>query len=434
VPGDSLPCLAQDQSSGDQPIIANIAPDQTAKPDQILGDWGGLRSGLSDKGIDLSIGYKGETATNLSGGNRKAITYTAQLAFSGLFDLDRIAGMHGTSVQATVSYRHGDNLNTVAGIDMLQPIEEVYGRGQTWRLSEFYVQQRLAHDAVILRAGRMGAGDFNTFDCDFMNVSWCGSPAGNITSYWYNFPVGQWGAWAKLRGKLAFAQVGIYEDNRNNVLDNGFYLSVGGAKGVLVRAQAGLTPTFGAHALAGRYQAGFWHTSASDADVRDDALGHPFVQSGLAPRQVDGQNGFYIQAQQQITGSGSVDPITGAVQRKNGVNLFVNYTRGDPRTATLVEQVTGGLYLDAPFASRPRDHFGIAAARNHYNSRAAQSDVLAGIAPYPRKDEFVFETYYALSVRPGISIRPDLQYILSPGGFSRAGSVTVLGIRLDLTV
>ena len=43
------------------------AYDITTSP-HLFGDWGGLRTSLSERGIDLNLGYTGEAAHNFSGG------------------------------------------------------------------------------------------------------------------------------------------------------------------------------------------------------------------------------------------------------------------------------------------------------------------------------------------------------------------------------
>ena len=43
--------------------------------------------------------------------------------------------------------------------------------------------------------------------------------------------------------------------------------------------------------------------------------------------------------------------------------------------------------------------------------------------------EAVAELSYALQVSPAISIQPDLQYILRPGGTQQYGNALIVGVR-----
>ena len=312
-------------------------------PDALFGDWWGVRSKLDDAGVKLSIGYKGEAAGNVSGGTSKASTETGQFAFTGAFDTGKIIGLDGGTVQATITYRQGYDLGAKAGLGTLQQVQEVFGRGQTWRLTELWYQQVLADGALVLKVGRMPAGEFNTFDCDFQNLTFCGAPAGNITgTYWFNYPIAQWTGWAKLRRGDFYLKLGANEDNRNN-LDNAFFFSRGGAKGAILHAELGYTPNFADGKLPGRFQAGYWYNTSRDDDVLRDVNRDPFVLSGLPARQVKGQYGMYVQGEQQLTGEGKADPISGVITRKSGLNAFFNATRNDPATATTLDQETIGF-------------------------------------------------------------------------------------------
>jgi hypothetical protein len=55
----------------------------------------------------------------------------------------------------------------------------------------------------------------------------------------------------------------------------------------------------------------------------------------------------------------------------------VNYVQADRATSVLDNQIAGGLSYAAPFDWRPNDTIAIAFGRTDYNSRAAQSILLA---------------------------------------------------------
>ncbi len=49
--------------------------------DYLLGEWGGARARLEDRGVAFDLGYVGEAARNLSGGFREE----GRLAYAALF-------------------------------------------------------------------------------------------------------------------------------------------------------------------------------------------------------------------------------------------------------------------------------------------------------------------------------------------------------------
>ncbi|PBM07223.1 porin, partial [Pseudomonas aeruginosa] len=192
----------------------------------MLGDWGGKRTELLEKGYDFKLEYVGEAAANLDGGydDDKTGRYTDQFALGVHMDLEKILGWKATEFQFTVTERNGKNLSNDRIGDPraghISSVQEVWGRGQTWRLTQLWLKQQYFDGALDVKFGRFGEGeDFNSFPCDFQNLAFCGSQVGNWAgSIWYNWPVSQWA----LRVKYNFApdwyvQVGAYEQNPSNL-------------------------------------------------------------------------------------------------------------------------------------------------------------------------------------------------------------------------
>ncbi|MBX5586567.1 carbohydrate porin, partial [Pseudomonas aeruginosa] len=79
----------------------------------MLGDWGGKRTELLEKGYDFKLEYVGEAAANLDGGydDDKTGRYTDQFALGVHMDLEKILGRKATEFQFTVTERNGKNLS-----------------------------------------------------------------------------------------------------------------------------------------------------------------------------------------------------------------------------------------------------------------------------------------------------------------------------------
>ena len=162
--------------------------------DDLTLDWDGFRSDLFEKGIDFRIGYVSETATNVQGGDEQLWRYSGQLTFAGTFDLQKLLGLDQAQFKVTITDRNGRDLSADANLDSLQQVQEIYGRGQTWRWTQFYYDQKYIEGTLDWKVGRLDPGeDFAAFSCEFMNLTFCGSTPGNIVGdYWYNWPVSQW--------------------------------------------------------------------------------------------------------------------------------------------------------------------------------------------------------------------------------------------------
>ena len=399
--------------------------------ESLTGEWGGLRTRLRDDGVELTAGYVSETAWNAHGGQRERVRETGQFAFAATVDTGKLIALDGGTFQATVTFRRGKDLGAAAGLDVLQQVQEVFGRGQTWRLTQFWYQQSFANGHADLKVGRLTQGeDFAAFSCYLQNLSFCGSPPGNLAGdYWYNWPISQWGARLRVKNDRFYAMAGAYEVNPRN-LDNRFILGYfHGATGVLVPLEVGYTPRLGPSRLPGSYRLGAWYDSATADDVGLDINHQPRRVTGLAPLQRKGRYGVYAQFQQQLTGTAEDGPA-GPVTTK-GLTAFLNITQTDRRTTVTDNQVAAGLAFKGILPFRPKDDLAIAVARTNVNANA-----LAGLPPgQPRPDaEYAAELAYCIHVITWLTLRPNLQYIARPGGFRQAPDVVVLGLKASITL
>ncbi|WP_260928971.1 carbohydrate porin [Novosphingobium sp. 9] len=401
--------------------------------DTIGGDWGGVRSDLDDKGIDLNLSYGNEFAANASGGTNKDATAIGQVTAGVTLDMDKIAGFRGGSLHGTITYRHGPSLVDKAGLDTLQLVQEAWGRGQTWRLTEFYWDQQVA-PGVDIKAGRLTMGsDFESLGCDAQNLTFCGAAVGNLVGdYWYNWPVSQWGAVGKVTRRNWYAMAGVYEANTHN-LDNNFALNHAGADGVTVPVEFGWIAHLGAHGLPGVYKIGGWYNT-QHADDLQLAVDHQLVgDRDIDPLRRKGRYGAYIAIRQQLTGTYVDDPVKGPTTT-SGLSIQLNYTQADRRTARTDDQVTAAAIWTAPFAGRPEDDVALFVGRTNVNARAAYAEQLADPRSERAHAEYVGEFYYSLHLMPGVMLRPNVQYIVDPGGYRSRTDEVILGLKSAFTL
>jgi porin len=178
----------------------------------LSGEEPGWRKRWLARGIDLQLSHTNEAAGNIRGGERKLWRQAGQLTFGTAVDLERLWGWQAATFRLTITGRHGDDLTTDAGLGSLQQVQEVYGRNQTWRLTQLWYRQELFDARASLKLGRVTVGeDFAAFSCDFMNLTFCGSQPGNLVSnYWYSWPVSQWGAVFKgTAGASTYLKLGL---------------------------------------------------------------------------------------------------------------------------------------------------------------------------------------------------------------------------------
>lgn len=115
-----------------------------------------------------------------------------------------------------------------------------------------------------------------------------------------------------------------------------------------------------------------------------------------------------------------------------------NFTQADRKTARLDRQLTLGVLLREPVEGRVKDTVGVAIGATHSNPRFADAmaqnnartgqDAVAG-----RSYEYVGEVVYSWVPATSIYLRPNLQYILHPGGTTRNSNAFVIGLKASLT-
>ena len=413
-------------------IAGAHAHDMTSSS-HLLGDWDGLRTRLADRGITFNLGYASQVAHNESGGTDRVTRYADQWVFGSALDLDKLWGWKGGRFQVTVTDRNGRNLGADANIGTNMLVQEVYGRSQTWHLTQFWLEQGWLDDRLQIKLGRLTVGeDLASFSCDFQNLTFCGSQPGNLVSgYWINWPTSQWAARIKWRtSERTYVQLGAYQVNPRYVDDDyarhsGWKLdNPRGTTGALVPLEFGWLPTLDGR--PGSYKVGVWYNSSDGADLYLDVNGDPRGVSGLDPLRRRGQYGAYFNFQQQVTGS------PGA----RGATVFLNVSQADRSTARLDGQIAVGMQYQGPF-SRPSDSVGLAIGATHNNGRYARfvqenssrtgQNIGAGDGY-----EYVGELYYSWSPVPSVFVRPNLQYIVHPGGTTLNSNAFVIGLKTSV--
>jgi porin len=420
-----------------QPYTAQAADAFSADSPWMFGDWGGLRSDLQQDGVNFQVGYTMEAASNLAGGYHSSTTarYSDQWAFGVNLDLEKLLNWQDTEFQMTITDRNGQNLSDQIAdprTGMLSSVQEVYGRGQTWRLTQFWLRKGLFDDVLDLKAGRVTVGeDFDNFDSKFQNLAFGSGQAGNWRGdHWYNWPVSQWGGRVRLNfTPEVFMQVGFYNQNPKNYdTGNGFRLDFSPTEGNLVPVELGWQPKLGSDKLPGNYRIGYYYSS-----VNDNVYGswHNGGYNDTAHAY-----GGYILAQQQLTAQG------GSTDR--GITLTLQAVMNDHKTSKTDNYQSIAMTWKGPFDARPQDEIGIGAARIHVNSAYTrmlrQQNDFNGETDYnsptylPIQDgaEYNYEVYYNVQATKWLQLRPNLQYVSAPGAVSKVDDAFIGGISANI--
>ncbi|WP_262927289.1 carbohydrate porin [Phytohalomonas tamaricis] len=393
----------------------------------MFGDWNGKRSELSNKGIDFDLRYISESAWNAHGGydHDRTVRYSDQWTAGINFDLDKLLGISNAEFQFTLTDRNGDDLtadrlvNPAAG--NVSSVQEVHGRGNITRITQLWYRQRFYDDALAIKVGRIPVGDdFAVIDSNFQNLFLgSGEPGNQAGGIWYNWPVSQWATTARWNFSPAYyAQIGFFNINPSNLdTDHGLDLKHSGTTGTLIPVEFGWTPKLGAEGLAGKYKLGGYYSTADATDYDADDEGTKDYRVGA----------YYVIQQQVTTHNGDAS---------RGMSLFSMGTWNDKDTAYIDKYISIGMSYTGPFDARPKDDFGIGLAWANVNdnydryTRRSNEDLAGPASPgylVAQGEEYDAEIYYGFHMANWLTLRPNVQYVIHPGGNSDTDNAIVGG-------
>jgi porin len=397
----------------------------------LFGDWGGKRSALAQKGIDFDFSLTDELAHNFKGGDQHLTRASTQIAAGMTANLDTLWGIRNTTFALTMTDRFGRSLDQDAHLGTSQQTQEIYGRGQTVWLTRLTLERTFLDGRLAIEAGRDSEGsDFDYADCNFQNLSLCGPQGPNLYgSYWMSYPGSVWMARAKLKTTAeTYVKFGVYQQNPQYYDTSWEHhnawkpTSPGGNTGVVLPLEFGWQPTlFG---YEGVYRVGFMYNTGGMPEITTDVNGDERGTTGATARQSGESYNAYIAINQRISGTNAGE----------GWRVGLRAVAGDRKTSVLDRQITASFEYDQPF-HRAGDRFGIGFAATHTSSREAEYQ-LAYNAAHPddasavgHSYEYTTEIYYAYKPVRSITLQPNLQLILHPGGTSANRDVFVAGLR-----
>jgi len=176
--------------------------------------------------------------------------------------------------------------------------------------------------------------------------------------------------------------------------------------------ELGVRPTlslFGRQGLAGQYAIGTYYHSGRWLRFRNDLDGR------LPERFATGNSGVYVTADQQLHRE------TDDAEDAQGLGAFFQFGWAPGDRNEIHQHFGGGVHYVGLIPGRDEDVVGFAA--QHVN--------LSGIVQEleDRHSETALELFYRAQLTPWLSVKPDVQYIVNPGGAGR--DALVAGVRLE---
>jgi porin len=393
--------------------------------DTMTGDWGGVRPRLEEAGISPRLHYTTESAYNPSGGRSQAARYTQQVDFGVDLDLERLAHIPDGQVKITFTDRRGRSLSADALGDNRFAVQELYGGGQTFRVVELHYEQQLLNHHLLLDIGWEPLGsNFATSQiyCSyFQTLATCGTQ--QLDNFdWQNWPFAQWGARVRFQpAPEYYVSGGVYQTNPRHAID-GTNLGFAGT-GIIAPFEIGWLPGHHRGGLPGEYKVGGYYDSSRTSDVFEDVNGQPAGLTGMPFAQHNGRWGIYALATQMV--------YRESQSEKRGLTLFAMATTSDPRTETFRFFYAGAAY-QGTFNGRDDDFVALLFAHGQFNRwlSSYQEDrnrMIPGVVGVQRYENVV-ELDYGVQIAPWLKLRPNLQYVIHPGGTGNVPDALVIGL------
>jgi len=381
-------------------------------------DWGEVRSGLNRLGITPIASYSAQFMGNPSGGQSRGFTYAGTLQVAILWDLEKLLRIPGLGFNVGGAWSTGKDLSAdyVGNIFAINSAYTAPGNSHNnFTLGEIYLQQHIFDNSLVLAAGRLAPQ--STFAnlavlTQYLNVGFNPVPgqlAINDPAFAAYPPGTEWGAQALyyITPELEFA-IGVFNTNpraaagRKGGAD--FALQQGN-RGALSVAQ--ITYLFN-HApnngrLPGQYILGGFYDSNKFTSLRNPSA------------KASGTYSVYGQFQQMVYRDGGADS-------QKGLTVWGEAAIAPKSTVNALPYFLGaGLSYQGPLAGRDNDIVStgvIAGTFSRYISRLSA--------------ETVIEVNYQITLYSWLSITPDLQYIIRPGGSGSGKNALALGAQLSI--
>lgn len=355
------------------------APRAGGRWDRLTGDWGGLRTRLAGRGVEVALGTVADFSSVSHDGAGRALG-RALFDLNLSLDLHELAGWRGAT--AHVQYYGKGGQDGAAATGVWQPFSNI-DAPDFHRVGELWFQQELAGGRLRLKAGRVDANtEFAALHAteDFLNASMGYSPT--ILQFpTYPLPAPSINAFAAL-GSSVTVGVGLY-DASDIALDR----LVRPRTNRFAVAQVGVGWAARRQSLEGRLTVGAWRHSSPV---------HRLDRAGAAHSAV----GPFVTFEQTVWREAG--RLAGDEASRH-VHVFVQAGGADGEIAEVERHVSVGVSWCGPFEGRRDDRLG-AVWSEVALSRWLDADGAGG-------RESAAGVFYLWRLAPSLAVQPDVQVI-----------------------
>lgn len=397
------PVLAQDPPQVEEQVAR--PPVQIWDRDRLIGSLGDSRTRLSDDhGVTVEPWLVIDYSTVVRGGlDTEGDALRHAFGVDVAWDPEPMLDWRGALLFAQFLTQHGQNGSDETGD--FQGVGNWDADGRT-QLAELWYRQSLWEDRLWFKIGKIDANaDFayTDFASLFLNGSASTLPTSPLLP---TYPDSAFGGEVFIEpSDWLYAGAGVFD----GALAEGVTTGSRGPKTLFddpsdlyLIGEAGLRWTV-RDALPGRLAFGGWHATGT----------FETFDGGRA----DGQTGAYVMLDQWLWRERPEDEGD-----EQGLGVFLQYDWADPEVTEVEHHAAGGFTWTGLLPTRDADAAGAMVSTVWFSDDADFAD----------DSETNIEVFYKLQATPWMSIQPDVQYIINPGGTSAARDAVVASCRVEI--
>ncbi len=391
-------------------LATNIAQAQSslsASSNYLTGNWGGVRSILKNKGVDMELEYTSTYQGLSAGTGDSAFNYGGKFDAFITLDSSKLQLWQGGSLRTHFEYRHGNDNAFKGGALWPTNSAQALPLGAPNKLvaSSLYLTQQLSPNISLL-LGKINVLDLLAKDNffggwgnhRFMNVAFVAPPSGVL-------PPTIFGSIMNIKAKNINWTLMAFDPNDrtldylpNDLFNEGINVSFSGAK------------SFKLSGRKSNFSAGLTYSTQTGADLNDILL-PPELESGTK------EGSYSITAQfSHNLNQDEASPW----------GIFIKASIADGNPNPIDASIIGGIGGKAAFINRAQDNFGIG-----YFYYAVSNELREAIQPSEDlNDDSGLEVFYNYQVSAWFNLTADIQYI-DPMK-SKNKNALVMGLRTNI--
>jgi porin len=285
--------------------------------------------------------------------------------------------------------------------------------GDSVGLYQLYFEQSLFDDILNIALGRMATGDdFMTSPIfyNFVSLAFDQNPVSiffNIPSFTAD-PTSTWGVRAKVAPvKEFYAMFGLYDSNpaTGRISSRNFEPSFNGEGLIIGEVGFSVNNDRDLKGLPGNYKVGGYYDTSN------------FALLSAPEAKRSGNYGFYLLMDQMIYREG-------APGSDQGLTPFATFTLAPSNDInTFPFFFSTGMVYEGLFPSRDTDTTSFGFSYGNVSKDLIGQDF-----------EILMELSHIFNITPWLSVQPDIQYVIHPGGSSQIPNAFVIGFALDVNL